>query len=194
MRMTRAEKQAATRAALLDAAAKVFVERGLQGASVEAISERAGFTRGAFYANFKNKEELFAELLQQRVYAAYRFMAEQQLAGEGPVPTARESAEVLAQIQANPDGRWLFRLWFELLAQASRDEEMRNLAKEFWSTNRALTAQVVEKSGSDRKGLTPEAAATALIAMDIGLAIQHHVDPDAVPLSLYPEIFGALFS
>jgi AcrR family transcriptional regulator len=194
MRMTRAEKQAATRAALLDAAAKVFVERGLQGASVEAISERAGFTRGAFYANFKNKEELFAELLQQRVYAAYRFMAEQQLATEGPVPTARESAEVLAQIQANPDGRWLFRLWFELLAQASRDEEMRELAKEFWSTNRSLTAQVVEKSGADRKGLTPEAAATALIAMDIGLAIQHHVDPDAVPLSLYPEIFGALFS
>jgi AcrR family transcriptional regulator len=194
MRMTRAEKQAATRAALLDAAAKVFVERGLQGASVEAISERAGFTRGAFYANFKNKEELFAELLQQRVYAAYRFMAEQQLATEGPVPTARESAEVLAQIQANPDGRWLFRLWFELLAQASRDEEMRELAKEFWSTNRSLTAQVVEKSGADRKGLTPEAAATALIAMDIGLAIQHHVDPDAVPLTLYPEIFGALFS
>ena len=193
MRMTRAEKQAATRAALLDAAAQLFVERGLQGASVEAISERAGFTRGAFYSNFASKEELFAELLQQRVYAAYRFMAEQQLAAEGPLPSARESAEVLAQVQENPDGRWLFQLWFELLAQASRDESMRALAKEFWTTNRRLTAGVVAKSPGDHKGLSPEAAATALIAMDIGLAIQHHVDPDAVPLSLYPEIFGALF-
>ena len=33
--------------------------------------------------------------------------------------------------------------------------------------------------------------ASALIAMDIGLAIQHYVDPDAAPLALYPEIFGA---
>jgi AcrR family transcriptional regulator len=193
MRTSRADKQAATRAALLDAAAQLFVERGLQGASVEAISERAGFTRGAFYSNFASKEELFAELLMERVYSTYRAMAEYQLQAEGPLPSARESAEVLAQIQENPDGRWLFRLWFELLAQASRDDDMRALAKEFWSTNRKLTAQVVEKSGSDRKGLSPEAAATALIAMDIGLAIQHHVDPEAVPLSLYPEIFGALF-
>ena len=29
-----------------------------------------------------------------------------------------------------------------------------------------------------------------LIAMDIGLAIQHYVDPDVVPLSIYPEAFG----
>ena len=35
--------------------------------------------------------------------------------------------------------------------------------------------------------------ATALTALDIGLAIQHHVDPAAVPLGWYPEIFGALF-
>ena len=29
--------------------------------------------------------------------------------------------------------------------------------------------------------------------MDIGLAIQHYVDPDAVPLDAYPEVFGAVF-
>src|SRR3712207_9567995 len=40
--------------------------------SVEAIAERAGFTRGAFYSNFDSKEQLFAELLQERVYSTYR--------------------------------------------------------------------------------------------------------------------------
>ena len=47
--LTRAEKRARTRAALRDAAARVFVERGFQGASVEVIAAEAGFTRGAFY-------------------------------------------------------------------------------------------------------------------------------------------------
>jgi AcrR family transcriptional regulator len=193
---TRAARQAQTRAALLDAAAALFVERGLQGASVEAIAERAGFTRGAFYSNFSTKEDVFAELLQDRVYATYRHMVERLLDSEEPLPGARENAEALAQVQAHPDGAWLFRLWFELLAQAGRDEHLRGLATEFWRSNRALTAKAVERARRERghgPELTPEQAAVALTAMDIGLAIQHYVDPDAVPLSWYPEIFGALF-
>ncbi|MFE1644091.1 TetR/AcrR family transcriptional regulator [Microbacterium sp. P01] len=51
-----------TRQRLLDAAAQVFAEVGLDAASVEAICERAGFTRGAFYSNFVSKDELFLEL------------------------------------------------------------------------------------------------------------------------------------
>ncbi|MFS0735249.1 helix-turn-helix domain-containing protein [Microbacterium sp. 1P10UB] len=51
-----------TRRRLLDAAADVFAEDGLDATSVEAICERAGFTRGAFYSNFASKDELFLEL------------------------------------------------------------------------------------------------------------------------------------
>jgi AcrR family transcriptional regulator len=51
-----------TRQRLLDAAAEVFAEVGLDAASVEAVCERAGFTRGAFYSNFSSKDELFLEL------------------------------------------------------------------------------------------------------------------------------------
>ncbi|WP_243074205.1 TetR/AcrR family transcriptional regulator [Microbacterium sp. SS28] len=52
----------ATRQRLLDAAAEVFAEVGLDAASVEAVCERAGFTRGAFYSNFETKDALFLEL------------------------------------------------------------------------------------------------------------------------------------
>ena len=51
-----------TRARLLEAAAQVFAEVGLEGATVEAVCERAGFTRGAFYSNFESKDELFLML------------------------------------------------------------------------------------------------------------------------------------
>ncbi len=121
-RLTRTESQARTRAALIRAGGEVFVERGFHGTSVEAIAERAGFTRGAFYSNFSSKEELFAELLQSTVYRAYREMGEAQLSSDGPIPTARETAETLAEIQAHPDGRWMFRLWLELLLEAGRDD------------------------------------------------------------------------
>ncbi len=194
---TRAARQAQTRAALLDAAAELFVERGLQGTSVEAIAERAGYTRGAFYSNFSTKEEVFTELLQDRVYAGYRRMAQAMLDSDEPLPRARASGEALARIQGHPDGAWLFRLWFELLAQAGRDEHLRGLATEFWRSNRALTARLVERAARERGGhrvdLTPEQAAAALTAMDIGLAIQHYVDPENVPLDVYPAVFGALF-
>ena len=53
-----------TRARLLDAAHKVFGEVGMDAASVEAICERAGFTRGAFYSNFESKDELFLALIR----------------------------------------------------------------------------------------------------------------------------------
>src|SRR5881392_398168 len=107
-RGTHAERRAETRQALIDAAARVFVERGFVGASVEAIAEEAGYTRGAFYSNFATKEELFAELLQQRVYSVYAQMVER---GADQPATPRETGEELAALQANPDGRWLFRLW-----------------------------------------------------------------------------------
>lgn len=54
-----------TQARLLDAAAEVFAEFGIQGASVERICTRADFTRGAFYSNFSSKEELFLALLER---------------------------------------------------------------------------------------------------------------------------------
>jgi AcrR family transcriptional regulator len=195
-RLSRAESQARTRQALLDAAAAVFVERGYQRASVEAIAERAGFTRGAFYSNFSSKGELFAELLQSTVYQAYREMGEAQLESDGPIPSARETAETLARIQAHPDGRWMFRLWLELLLEAGRDEEMRALAAEFWRSNRELIARIVARRFADRgeePPLPPGTLASALIGMDIGLAIQHYVDPERVGLDVYPDVFGALF-
>src|SRR5437016_838673 len=93
-RLTRAERQAQTRQDLLDAAARVFVKRGFTGSSVEEISAEAGYTRGAFYSNFRSKNELFVELLHERVYAGYTKMTQEGL-NDRP-PTLRETGERLA--------------------------------------------------------------------------------------------------
>jgi AcrR family transcriptional regulator len=191
-RLTRAERQQQTRNDLLDAAARVFVSRGFQGSSVEEISAQAGYTRGAFYSNFKSKEELFVELLHDRVYARYTEMYEEGLADSKRVPTLRETGEMLAAIQAKAEDRWLFRLLFECLSQAGRDDELRELAATFWRGNRARGTKLIER-GMPHQADRAKAISTAMIALDIGLAIQHFVDPDDVPLDLYPELYVLLF-
>jgi AcrR family transcriptional regulator len=188
-RLTRAERQAATRAALLDAGARVFIERGFAGASVEAIAEAAGFTRGAFYSNFESREELFAELLQERVYTRYAEMATRAVPS-----TLREAGEQLAELQGDEGGRWLFRLWLELLAHAGRDERFRKIAAGFWSGNRARVAELIRAQYGDQEPpAAPERIATAMIALDVGLALQHFVDEEGAPLDLYPELYELLF-
>lgn len=79
-------RREATRQKLLDAAAQVFAEVGLDAASVEAICDRAGFTRGAFYSNFETKDELFLELAgavaRERVEAVRARVGELERSGD----------------------------------------------------------------------------------------------------------------
>ncbi len=62
---TESARRQKTRARLLDAAFEIFAEKGVHAASVETITEAAGFTRGAFYSNFSTKEELFFALMER---------------------------------------------------------------------------------------------------------------------------------
>jgi AcrR family transcriptional regulator len=196
-RLTRKEKQAETRSSLLDAAERVFLRHGLAGSSVEEISAEAGFTRGAFYSNFASKDELFVELLQDRVYRQYAEMAERTQEQPGtPRERLRWGIERVRDVQKDEGGRWLFRLWLECLTKAARDEEFRKLAATFWSGNRGILSAQIEETfeeiGQDPP-LPVKRIATAMIALDVGLAVQHLVDPDEAPLDDYVPLFDLLF-
>ena len=52
------------RLAILKAASKVFSERGYRGASMDEIALEAGIVKGTLYYNFKNKEELFDQIVE----------------------------------------------------------------------------------------------------------------------------------
>jgi AcrR family transcriptional regulator len=196
-RLTRKEKQAETRQKLLAAGEQVFLRRGLQGSSVEEIAAEAGFTRGAFYSNFKSKDELFVELLHTRIYDRYAEMAEEAQAQPGtPRERLRWGIERARDVQKGEAGSWLFRLWLECLTQAARDEDFRKLAATFWSGNRALLTEQARANFREaglKPPLPPKQIATAMIALDVGLAVQHLVDPEGAPLDIYVPLFDRLF-
>jgi AcrR family transcriptional regulator len=66
VRLTRAESTALTRRRLLEAAQRVFFERGFHGASLEAVAEEAGLTKGAVYSQFVSKADLFLAYQEER--------------------------------------------------------------------------------------------------------------------------------
>ena len=51
---------------LIEAAETLFIRKGFDGASVEEISEIAGYTRGAFYSNFTDKDQVFLAVIDRR--------------------------------------------------------------------------------------------------------------------------------
>src|SRR5690606_20292643 len=64
-KQTKAEKHAATRAALLEIARTLFAARGYAGTGTEDVVGRAGVTRGALYYHFADKRALFEAVVEQ---------------------------------------------------------------------------------------------------------------------------------
>jgi len=115
-----------TRARLLDAAVDVFAERGLEGATVELICERAGFTRGAFYSNFSTKEELLlaaAEHVLQRSMARIEEAADRLVLDPGAGHPAQVDA-LVAHFLSPEDPRGV-RIEVELRRLAQDDPRAR---------------------------------------------------------------------
>jgi AcrR family transcriptional regulator len=117
-------RREATRQKLMDAAAEVFAEVGLDAASVEAICERAGFTRGAFYSNFESKDELMLALTErvseQKIDQIAERVRELQATGE-----QLDAGELVRRIlDVAMDQRMGVLLTSEIRVRALRDERL----------------------------------------------------------------------
>ncbi len=80
----RQKASAARREAILSAAREVFIETGLEGASLRAIASRAGYTPAALYFHFDSKEAVYAELLSVSLTALGDEVAAAAAGHDGP--------------------------------------------------------------------------------------------------------------
>jgi AcrR family transcriptional regulator len=195
-RETRVEKQARTRAELLDTAAKVFARRGYRGASIEEIAEEAGYSHGAVYSNFDGKADLFLAVLEEYMAERARELAETQaeLAEDAPIELrARALADQWMERFAKD--RESFLLHMEFVAHAGRDPE---LAQRFGTRSAALreaiAAYIAHYQGLEgiEADLTPDELALMLRALGIGLAIEALVSPGAVRQNAYGDFVELL--
>ena len=188
-RMSRAEAKARTRQLLLDSGRDVFARKGFAAATVEEIAEQAGFTRGAFYANFKDKHDLFWTLVSAED-ASFFGDIEHSLEvahGDEMVRIERWFAQLLSE-------RPLQRAYEEVMAQAGPEDRAR--FAEIVAANRAHIVRMVQVYVTEYEVTLPvgiEQMAALFLAVGNGLAQQRLLDEDAVPLSLFADAFEFLW-
>jgi AcrR family transcriptional regulator len=155
-RLSRAEKKAKTRAALLEAAARIFGRGGFYGASVEEIAEVAGYSRGAVYSNFESKEDLFMTLLEERDQE-WAGAISNLLVGEEQIESALlKGGTVVAELHERNRDWWL--LFFELGTYASRDRILELRMAAMYAQARARVAQMIDARCKELKISLPMSA------------------------------------
>jgi AcrR family transcriptional regulator len=179
-RLTREEARQRTRERLLDAAAEVFKRLGYHGASLEAVAEAAGYTKGAVYSNFDTKADLFMALLDRYVQAE---TAGQELLFAGmTIDEAIDSLEAIFDRQIRSDPLWtVLRMEFWLVA--SRDPEVRQRLTADAETYRQRAGKLIDQmlARADRTApFTGRELGILLNALATGLAVQIQHEPDAV--------------
>lgn len=175
-RLTRPERAALTRRALLDAAESRFLSDGYHATSLEDIADEAGYTKGAIFAAFESKAGLFLALCDE-VFA--RRLEQIQALFEHFPTTETRLAALAAQPTDPRNERWLL------------------LAIEFWTrsaSNPALLAEFASRYRRMHTGLAELAAqdpgplgahwATVVLALTNGLTLERLIDPDGVPQNL----------
>jgi AcrR family transcriptional regulator len=195
-RQTRVEKQAHTRAALLTTAASVFAERGYQGASIEEIAERAGYSHGAVYSNFAGKEDLFLAVFEEYMAERAQELATTQVELDEDAPLETRARALADQwMERFAADRESFLLHLEFLGQAGREPGM---AERFGTRSAALRETVAvyiahfQKEEGAEAPLPPADLAMILRALGIGLAVEALVSPEAVREGLYGDFVELL--
>jgi AcrR family transcriptional regulator len=179
-RLTREEARQQTRERLLDAAADVFKRLGYHGASLEAVAEAAGYTKGAVYSNFNTKADLFQALLDRYVQA--EIASQEELFAGMTLEEAIDSLEAIFDRQIRSDPLWtVLRMEFWLVA--SRDAEVRRRLVAKAEPFRQRAGEVIDGLLADA-GQTPPFTGRELgiliNALVTGLAVVRQHEPDAV--------------
>ena len=190
-RISRKESQHQTRERLLDAALQVFSQRGYYAASVDEIAAEAGYSKGAVYSNFSNKEELFLALIDRRFAKdAREYPGIINYMNEGlPVEEGSDFKE-----QIMKDSTWnILMVEFFLYAiregthrdeLATRIEQLRGVMEENLST-------LYAKLG--KKPMLPVAELPwSVFSLGVGMMLQFYIDPNGLAKGVYERALQQL--
>jgi AcrR family transcriptional regulator len=182
-----------TRDKLFEAAARVFEEQGIGGASIEAIAATAGFTRGAFYSNFVSKDELIIAMLEDHVAQSIRRSLDL-LAKHQNLDDFLDAFKRMDRTQQDPLGRSPL-LHMEMILFVARAEKRRpELAKRL-RARRKLIADIVETTLNDSgrpASVNPAWTAAVVLALEDGFRLHRLIDPETTPADSFMRALSDL--
>jgi AcrR family transcriptional regulator len=193
-RLTRPEQSERNRALVLEAARRVFLDRGYHGATVEEIADEAGFSRGVVYSQFGAKADLFLALLERRMAerAAQTAAQADGLSGDdGAVALMTGSAD-----RDREDPGWGL-LLIEFRVHAARDRE---LSARYAAAHQRTVERIAAVLGGiyQRAGQAPPFPAGQLaelmLALSSGGQLEHAANPAALPATVRSQALHRLLA
>jgi AcrR family transcriptional regulator len=190
--MSRAEQVERNRGLVLDAARRTFLARGYAGATVDAIAEEAGFSKGVVYSQFVGKPDLFLALLEQRIVERGAANAEVAARSAG-LDGLRALLRLNARRSAD-DEDW-GRLLIEFRIVAARDQELN-------ARYAVLHEATIERFAGAirdilaRDGLTTvhpsRVVAELVLALDAGTILERAAGPTQVDMAVLEDLITRL--
>jgi len=181
---SRSERQAQTRARLIDVARRLFLHDGYAATSLDRVAVEAGYSKGAVYSNFSGKEELCLAVLDS--------IHEQQIAGvveaftgEGDLDAHIDAFTEWARSGIGRPRAMALEVEFAAVARHSTyvADELRERHRRIRRTAACLVRHVADQEGFELEQ-TPEAVATVLLSLGIGLgalrSLEHDLDVGVV--------------
>ncbi len=190
-KFSRKDAQVVTRTRLIEVAAQMFARHGFEKTSVDAIAEEVGMTKGAVYANFATKEDLFFAVLDGGMNQQDQVL-ETILAEPAQMRLDALRSYLTQMFASNHDWRLLVT---EFWLHAARKPALREQLALRYQRRRTTIAQFVEQYlALEGRALllTSEAFVSVIMAMSNGLEMQHTIDPLAIPDDLFATVLTLL--
>jgi AcrR family transcriptional regulator len=179
--LTPERRREMTREHLLRAAAQVFTERGFHSATLDEVAAVAGFTKGAVYSNFRNKEDLFLAVLGWIYDQEMDALRQTLRSSETPSESRLSDFADLVRRQGVAAGADWSVLYEEFHLYALRNAAAREKLAELDRQDIEEVARVIEEERK-RLGFRPLESATdaarIVIALMRGVGMMRCLDPE----------------
>jgi len=189
---TQEERKAETRARLLNAAADLFAEQGIDAVSVDAVAEAAGRTSGAVYAHFGSKQGLLLALLDSWKDSVLTVLLAEVAVTQSP---HGQLAAVWDNVARGDESERRSILEQELWLRSARDGEVADVIRSRNREARRFSARLLD-GWAAAFGVEPAAESEELAVLVkgllIGLAMQRRLEPGTVSDDLAVRGLSAL--
>ncbi len=181
------EDALATRELILDAAERVFHQRGVSRTSLQEIAKDAGLTRGAIYWHFENKGELFHAMMERVTLPMMARLTE--VAGDDETrpleKIRRNTATALRQVATEPQVRRVFEIAMQKVEYV--DEMQETQQRQIMGRNECMEdvrrlLQIAQRLGHIKVDVNVHNATFGLFALVSGIKYQWLLDPQAFDL------------
>src|SRR6266852_4555032 len=193
VRSRQAERTEATRRKLLAAAERIFAKDGFGAARLEDIAAGAGYTRGAFYANFKSKEDIFFALFEEWARERIDSLTAALDRHDDPLDKLAALRKHYAE-QAKDRRLVLISLEFKLFAlrHPEAHARLRNRHRRVRAAFGRLFSELMQALGRTLPISNPAASACCL-ALAQGLLLEQLVDPKTLSEEDVRHMLGLFF-